>query len=68
MNVLHENEVTCPACGVLLSGNDALETLADLRYSSQGFTLYACPHCGVELKIQEEHITVYYAWRKEAVS
>ena len=64
--MIHESEVTCPACGVLLSGNTTLETLADLRYNSRDRAAYTCPRCGAALEIREEQRTVYSARQEEA--
>lgn len=53
---------TCLACGSDLEVGD-LETLADLRYNSQGFIKYTCPKCKTPLSIQESREPVYIVRR-----
>ena len=43
----------------LAPGEPGLETLADLRYNSQGHAEYVCPACGVRLEVRERVETIY---------
>ena len=54
---------TCLACGSDLEDSASLETLADLRYNSQGFAVYVCPKCHTELSVQECNEPVYQVRR-----
>ena len=54
---------TCIACGRDLEDDDGAFVLADLRYSSQGFTEYTCPRCRTFLSIQEVREPVYIVRR-----